>query len=84
MDSEQQAAWIHDMHLFSEMIRTPGWDRHRGYMEKEEFDATNKIIRDGENVEYLRGYIQGLRFAVAHPQLVIERLKAREERETDG
>lgn len=77
MDSEELQKWVHDMHLFSELIRTPGWDRHRGYMEKEEFDAMNRIIRTGENVEYERGYINGLRFAVAHPQLVIDTLKER-------
>ena len=78
MDGEELQKWVHDMHLFSELIRTPGWDRHRAYLEKEEVDRTEDLIGGRGNADHIRGYIQGLRFAAAHPQIVIDRMKARE------
>ena len=73
----EREKWVHDMHLFSELIRTPGWDRHRGYMEKREVELMEDLIQTGSAIEFTRGYIQGLRFAVAHPQIVIDRMKER-------
>ena len=77
LPDDEREKWVHDMHLFSELIRTPGWDRHRGYMEKKEVELMEDLIHTGSAIEFTRGYIQGLRFAVAHPQIVIDRMKER-------
>ena len=76
-DAGEMEKWVHDMHLFSELIRTPGWDRHRGYLEKREVELMEDLIQTGTDIEWTRGYIQGLRFAAAHPQIVIDRMKER-------
>ncbi len=75
--SEEVEKWVHDMQLFSELVRTPGWDRLRGYFEQEEFKAMERIISRGEEVEFDRGYIQGLRFAAGYPQYIIDKMKER-------
>ena len=81
MDSDKA---VQDSMLFRELLGSAGWDRFVGYAEKEEHDVTERLLRTGETPEYARGYVMGLRWAIHHPQRIIDYVKTYREQTTNG
>lgn len=69
------ARWHADMAHLREMILQMGWDVYERYMDKEIGQHTERVLA-GDNMDYERGVVAGLRRALAIPQEVIANTQA--------
>ena len=75
MDKDTRAKWAADAALLTELVGSQGWDRFVEYLGKEEYDCTEHLISTGNNADFTRGYILGLRKAADIPLRIIETMR---------
>lgn len=57
-----------------ELLRSPGWDSYRKVLEDAENGWIQRLlVENRETYDYNKGVIEGLRFAFAVPQQIIDR-----------